>query len=121
MDKTNSHSFLANTFRLLLSAAAYNMVLALKKRFTYGKTVLSTHNTPLDCLSHPCGCQRHTRRYILKLSSNNVFDEVYWSILTRIRCLTQRAVLFLNFPVKPRDKSAQTDRIALNLSCRIYI
>ncbi|AGE38113.1 Hypothetical protein zj316_0574 [Lactiplantibacillus plantarum ZJ316] len=28
MDKTNSHSFLANTFRLLLSAAAYNMVLA---------------------------------------------------------------------------------------------
>ncbi|MCS6158177.1 hypothetical protein FH630_15450 [Lactiplantibacillus plantarum] len=31
MDKTNSHSFLANTFRLLLSAAAYNMVLAKKK------------------------------------------------------------------------------------------
>ncbi|TBX37767.1 hypothetical protein EUZ87_14865 [Lactiplantibacillus paraplantarum] len=31
IDKTNSHSFLVNTFRMLLSAVAYNIVQAFKQ------------------------------------------------------------------------------------------
>ncbi|AXN90756.1 hypothetical protein EL800_03960 [Lactiplantibacillus plantarum] len=53
MDKTNSHSFLANTFRLLLSAAAYNMVLALKKTVYLRKngTINSQHSVGLPFTS----------------------------------------------------------------------
>ena len=89
MDKTNSHSFLANTFRMLLSAVAYNIVQAFKQNVLPMEKRHCQITTLRWVAFHiPAIVIRHARRYILKLSSNNVFDEIYWSILAKIRCLT---------------------------------
>jgi len=89
MDKTNSHSFLANTFRMLLSAVAYNIVQAFKQSVLPTEKRNYQITTLRWMIFHiPAAVIRHARRYILKLSSNNVFDEFYWSILEQIRCLT---------------------------------
>ncbi|MDN7044345.1 hypothetical protein FIV23_14025 [Lactiplantibacillus plantarum] len=36
----------------------------------------------------PATITHHARHYILKLSSNNIFDDLYWSIMKQIQCLT---------------------------------
>lgn len=74
-DKTDSSSFMANQFRMLLASVAYNLDQSMKQLFLsaeFGNVIVATL---LFKLFHSAGrITQHTCKLWLHLSSTNVFD-----------------------------------------------
>ncbi|WP_369127609.1 transposase [Lactiplantibacillus pentosus] len=88
LDKTNSHDYLANTFRMLFSALAYNIVQVFKQSvLPTGKHDFQITTLRLRLFQIPAVLVKHARKFILKLSSNNIFDNFYWETLARRQAL----------------------------------
>lgn len=85
-DKTDSSSFTANQFRMLLAGVAYNLVQAMKKLVFPAELGNATSATLRFKLFHLAGrVTQHARKLWLHLSSTNVFDDLYWQTLFRIQ------------------------------------
>lgn len=85
-DKTDSSSFTANQFRMLLASAAYNLVQAMKQLVLPAELENATSTTLRFKLFHLAGrVTQHARKLWLHLSSTNVFNDLYWQTLFRIQ------------------------------------
>lgn len=87
-DKTDSHSFLANKARLALSFIAYNII-HLMKQLTFPQAKKATViDTIRFQLFHIAGrVTEHARKIQIHLSSTNVYNTLFWEVLTRIQRL----------------------------------
>ncbi|MCF1586482.1 transposase, partial [Tetragenococcus koreensis] len=87
-DKTDSHSFLANKARLALSFIAYNII-HLMKQMTFPQEKKATViDTIRFQLFHIAGrVTEHARKIQVHLSSTNVYNTLFWEVLTRIQRL----------------------------------
>ncbi|WP_416240630.1 transposase [Levilactobacillus tujiorum] len=86
LDKTNSHSYLVNTFHMLISGIAYNLVQAMKPAvlpLVERKHGIMTLRFKL--LHIPARIVSHARKTWIQLSSANVFDRLFWHVLHRIQ------------------------------------
>ncbi|GMA66359.1 hypothetical protein GCM10025859_68020 [Alicyclobacillus fastidiosus] len=87
-DKTDSPSFLANKVRLALSFIAYNII-HLMKQLTFPQEQKTTViDTIRFQLFHIAGkVTEHARQIQIRLSSTNVYNTLFWEVLTRIQRL----------------------------------
>lgn len=87
-DKTDSPSFLANKVRLALSFIAYNII-HLMKQLTFPQEKKTTViDTIRFQLFHIAGkVTEHARQVQIHLSSTNVYNTLFWEVLTRIQRL----------------------------------
>lgn len=86
LDKTDSHKFRTNAIRMLLSAVAYNIVQSMKCLVlpaTESCQLIGTLRFKLFRV--PAQIVRHAHNIIIKLSSTNVFDNLFWQVLHRIQ------------------------------------
>ena len=87
-DKTDSSSFTANEFRMLLASVAYNLVQAMKQLVLPAELRNATVTTLRFKLFRLAGrVTHHARKLWLHLSSTNVFDSLYWQTLFNIQAL----------------------------------
>lgn len=81
-DKTDSSSFQANHFRMLLSSVAYNII-QLMKHLVFPETErISTIRFRFFRVA--AKIVSHARKIQIQLSSSNVFQEIFWKILKNI-------------------------------------
>lgn len=85
-DKTNSHTFSANTTRMAISCVAYNVV-QLMKLFVLPKAERNTTISVIRFkLLHIAGkVTQHARKVIIHLSNANVYDRLFWQTLENIQ------------------------------------
>ena len=85
-DKTDSTSFIANRARMLLSAIAYNLFQLFKQWGLSEKKQTRTATTIRNRLFRIGGkITRHARKIQLRLTSENVYDTLFWETLTHIQ------------------------------------
>jgi len=86
LDKTDSHSYLINTFHMLISGVAYNLIQAMKSAVL--PPTEATHNVMtlrFKLLHIPARIVSHARQTWIQLSSANVFDRLFWQVLHQIQ------------------------------------
>lgn len=87
-DKTDSTSFTANAFRMLLSSVAYNLMQCMKQLvFPETQKKLSICTIRFRLFHIAARVVSHARRTFIQLSSMNVFDVFYWQVLEKIQGL----------------------------------
>jgi len=86
LDKTDSHSYLINTFHMLISGVAYNLIQAMKSAVLPPTEATHSVMTLRFKLLHiPARIVSHARQTWIQLSSANVFDRLFWQVLHRIQ------------------------------------
>ena len=87
-DKTDSSSFQANHFRMLLSSAAYNII-QLMKHLVLPETERSLTVSTIRFRFFRVAAKfvSHARKIQIQLSSSHVFQEIFWKILKNIHRL----------------------------------
>ncbi|GMG62152.1 hypothetical protein TEHAB4_18990 [Tetragenococcus halophilus] len=87
-DKTDSPSFLANKGRLALSFIAYNIIYLMKQLAFPQEKKTTMIDTIRFQLFHIAGkVTEHARQVQIHLSSTNVYNTLFWEVLTRIQRL----------------------------------
>jgi len=86
--KTDSPSFLANKARLALSFIAYNIIHLMKQLAFPQEQKTTVIDTIRFQLFHIAGrVTAHARKVQIHLSSSNVYNTLFWEVLTRIQRL----------------------------------
>jgi len=86
LDKTDSHSYLINTFHMLISGVAYNLIQAMKSAvLPPTETTHSVMTLRFKLLHIPARIVLHARQTWIQLSSANVFDRLFWQVLHQIQ------------------------------------
>jgi len=86
LDKTDSHSYLINTFHMLISGVAYNLIQAMKSAaLSPTEATHSVMTLRFKLLHIPARIVSHARQTWIQLSSANVFDRLFWQVLHRIQ------------------------------------
>jgi len=84
LDKTDSHSYFVNTFHMLISGIAYNIVQAMKSAtLSKAEAIHGITTLRFKLLHIPARIVSHARQTWIQLSSANVFDRLFWQVLHR--------------------------------------
>lgn len=87
-DKSDSPSFTANYFRMLVAGTAYQVIQAMKNLVLPAQLIRARMTTLRFKLFHiGAKITKHAHQLQVHLSSTNVFDELYWQVLARIQNL----------------------------------
>jgi len=87
-DKTDSHDFLTNEFRMMLSCVAYSIVQVMKRLVFPPKSKGKLISTIRFQLFHIAGkVTLHARKTCIQLSSTYVYEELFWRIARNIKNL----------------------------------
>lgn len=87
-DKTDSHTFTANSARMMISCLAYNIIHTMKQLTFPKEEQNNTIATIRFKLFHIAGkVSKHARRIKIQLATTHVFDALFWKILLTIQCL----------------------------------
>ena len=86
LNKADSHKFTTNAIRMLLSAVAYNIVQSMKCLVLPATESCQQIGTlRFKLFRIPAKIISHAREKIIQLSSNNVFDRLFWQVFRRVR------------------------------------
>jgi len=87
-DKTNSHSFQANTTRMWLAVLSYTLSLLFKRLVLPNAIQTTTIGTLRFWLLHIAGrVTTHARKILIHLSRSNPYIKLFWDVLYRIHRL----------------------------------
>lgn len=87
-DKTDSSSFRVNSARMMISCLAYNLIHTMKQLTFTKEQQKNTIATVRFKLFHLAGrVTKHARKTRIQLASTNVFDSLFWQVLSTIQCL----------------------------------
>jgi len=87
-DKTNSHSFQANTTRMWLAVLSYTLSLLFKRLVLPNAIQATTIGTLRFWLLHIVGrVTTHSRKILIHLSRSKPYIRLFWDVLHRIHRL----------------------------------
>jgi hypothetical protein len=95
-DRTSCHRFLANQFRLLLSASAYLLVQAVRRTALAGTELAEAQvgTIRLKLLKVAARVKRSVRRVVFHLASSYPHQDLFGRIFTRLRQCSERCAGF---------------------------